>query len=65
MIILDICRFKKKNLSMALIEYKKDFDSQFQELILKVLNILKTSTVIITLLKYDMERWFMQINLNA
>ena len=36
---------------------QKAFDQVFQKWILKVLNILKISPVIITFLKYNIERW--------
>ena len=47
---------------MAWIDYKKAFDNVPYKGILKVLNILKISSVIIQYIKYNMEWW--QTNLS-
>ena len=49
---MEICQSQKKNLNMVRIDYQKAFDSVTDGWILKVLNILKSSKVIITFLKY-------------
>ena len=54
--IMETSRSKQKNLSMAWIDYDEAFDIIPHKRILKVLNILKLSPIIITFQKYNLKR---------
>ena len=57
------CRSKPKTQSIAWIDDKNAFSSVPLASILKVLNILKEFLVIITFLKYNMEKWHQNFRL--
>ena len=54
--IIENFRSKLKNISMAWVDYKNAFDNVLHEWILKVLNILNISPVMIIFLKYNMKK---------
>ena len=55
--ILENCKKRKKNLSTALIDYKKAFDSVPYSWILKCLQMYKIHPVLITFIEESMSQW--------
>ena len=55
--ILENCKSKHRNLSMAWIDYRKAFDSVPHDWILKSLEIYKVSPVIVNFLRSNMKLW--------
>ena len=56
-VILENCKKRKKNLSVAWIDYKKAFDSVLHSWILKFLQIYKIHPVLITFIEESMSKW--------
>ena len=54
-------RFEQKNLILARIDGKNGFDSVSNKWIIKILNGLKIFLDIITLLKYHLEMWHINL----
>ena len=54
--IIENCQSKRKNLIMAEIDHNKSSDIVTHEWIIKIRNTLKISTLLITFLKYNVER---------
>ena len=61
--ILEDCKRRARNLSMAWIDYKKAYDSVPHSWILKCLDIYKISPPIKDFLKSQMQKWTMNITL--
>ena len=61
--ILENCKKKKRNLSCALIDYKKAFDSVYHEWILRSLELFKVSPRVVTFLKHNMKNWKIQLTI--
>ena len=63
--ILEDCKKKKKNLSVAWIDYKKAFDSVPHTWIIECMQILKLSPMLIQFIRVFMEQWKTVMILNA
>ena len=61
--IIEDCKSKHRNLSIAWIEYRKAFDSVPHSWALKVLDLFKISPVLINFLRINMSMWKITLNL--
>ena len=61
--ILENCKAKKKNVSTALIDYKRAFDSVPHSWILRCLQMYKIHPVLITFIEHSMNHWRINMTL--
>ena len=62
--LLEHCKMKHRNMSMAWIDYRKAFDSVPHSWIVKALELFKISPTVVNFLKLNMLKWKTTLNLS-